>query len=202
MEDLTKDLTGALTTPEAPVETPQTAAEPEPNAEAAAAEAPAGDLAPFAPEAAPGETGETGETAETAETAERGIPPAGPESHENPESPESQENMKKPRIPAEQFVRDIAALHQLRPDLRTGGEPFPQAVMDSYFAGTDLSLAYLNYEAQQQRAVIADLQQRLDILTQNQEAARRAPIHRGVSGSVLQGQTEDPITRGFDDRDW
>jgi hypothetical protein len=102
----------------------------------------------------------------------------------------------------EQFSADLQTLFQKRPELRSAQSPFPEQVLKAYMAGENLTAAYLEYEAQQNAQELETLRQQNRVYQQNEAAAQKAPIKKGVSASGGTQQKEDPMLAGFDEPYW
>jgi hypothetical protein len=102
----------------------------------------------------------------------------------------------------EQFSADLQTLFQKRPELRSTQTPFPDQVLKAYMNGENLTAAYLEYEARQNAQELETLRKQNQVYQQNEAAAQKAPIKKGVSASGGTQQQEDPMLVGFDDPYW
>lgn len=92
---------------------------------------------------------------------------------------------------------EVAELLQARPDLR--GKQLPPEVITSAAAGKNLLLAYTEYENRQKTVETEKAQRENDILKQNAENAKRAPVKSVAAGGNTGGKSveDDDFLRGF-----
>lgn len=95
--------------------------------------------------------------------------------------------------PTRDYRQEAQALLAARPQLR--GTALPDCVQRACAGGKSLLDAYTDYERMQERELGQRLRRENEILRQNAEAARRAPVRagQGVGGSP----GEDDFLRGF-----
>ena len=97
------------------------------------------------------------------------------------------------------FKAEVEALLEIRPELKVPGTKLPEEVTEECVkTGKPLAVAYLEYEARQEKARYDKLLKENNKLKQNAEAASRAPV-RGVSrgGPVKDKANDDPFLAGF-----
>lgn len=102
--------------------------------------------------------------------------------------------------PAPVKTRDYNAealeLVKARPDL--GGKPIPEEVRKACVEDNKtLLVAYIEYEAKQQKAEMEKLRRENQIMKQNEASANRAPVKGVRGGGATDTTPEDDFMRGF-----
>lgn len=98
------------------------------------------------------------------------------------------------------FAGEVAGLLDVHPELK--GKRLPdEVVQDCVRNKRPLVQAYTDYESRQRKAEAEALRKENKTLKQNAEAARRAPV-RGVSGSGVASEPDDPFLAGFNSDGW
>ena len=93
------------------------------------------------------------------------------------------------------FSEEIRELWRIRPQLR--GQKLPDEVAKAAANGRNLSVAYLEHEAEQARKQAASSRKENEILRQNAASAARAPV-KGTTGSSVDQGPKDPFLEGFE----
>ena len=93
------------------------------------------------------------------------------------------------------FSEEIRELWRIRPQLR--GQKLPDEVAKAAANGRNLSVAYLEQEAEPARKQAASSRRENEILRQNAASAARAPV-KGTTGSSVDQGPKDPFLEGFE----
>jgi len=95
---------------------------------------------------------------------------------------------------------EVAELLSARPDLRV--KELPDEVTSAAINGHKrLLVAYTDYEKNQNKAVVTNLQKENHILKQNASSAARAPVKGVTGGGVTDTQPKDDFLDGFNSDD-
>lgn len=107
-----------------------------------------------------------------------------------------------PRRGIEQFRQELNELVAMRPDLKeslAGGGQLPQEVVTGCVkSGIPLRTAYAEYEAKEARANAERIRQENEILKQNEQNAKKAPVKSVTAGGGVKAAGKDPFLVGFE----